>query len=416
MQRATGAGGRHHAGRLPHTTFLAAVVMGTAVLTAAFVALPSGSPDVTAHAAAPLRPDDPGRNGTTAGWTQLQWNFAGKHGVNAPRAWGNLVAAGAPGGAGVVVAVLDTGVAYPSVAAGHRGSPDLQRTRFVAGYDFIDHDADPFDENGHGTHVASTIAEQTDNGYGLTGLAYGVRLMPVRVLDRSGDGDAVTIARGIRYAARNGAKVINLSLNFALDVTRDEISQLLAAVEYAHTRGALIVAGAGNTASRVVSYPARGPHILSVGATTEHGCLAKYSDYGDGLDLVAPGGGDDAAVRNDPACGAGRHGPPIYQMTLSSRPGGGYGIAGYIGTSMAAPHVAASAALVVASGVLGANPSPDAIEARLEATARDLGSRGRDPVYGWGLVDAAKATARSMSAIPPPCVTRSLVQHRGGSS
>ena len=112
----------------------------------------------------------------------------------AARAWGNLVAAGAPGGAGVTVAVLDTGVAYPQQAS-RPASPDLSPSRFVPGYDFVDDDDDPYDENGHGTHVASTIAEETDNGYGVTGLAYGVRIMPVRVLDRNGDGDA-TRSRG----------------------------------------------------------------------------------------------------------------------------------------------------------------------------------------------------------------------------
>jgi serine protease len=118
-----------------------------------------------------------------------------------------------------------------------------------------------------------------------------------------------------------------------------------------------------------------------VGATTEEGCLANYSNYGVGLDLVAPGGGDGA-------CG---HGRPIYQITMSAR-SGRFDISGYAGTSMAAPHVAATAALIIASRVIGADPSPAAIEARLESTARDLGSRGRDDHYGWGLVDAGAAT------------------------
>ena len=379
---------------LPPRTALLAVLV--ALLLPAVVAPPDRlRRDVTAHAAAPLTPNDPGGMARPAGWRQLQWNFAGPYGVDAPHAWGNLAVAGAPGGAGVVVAVLDTGVAYPSRAAGRRGSADLTRTRFVPGYDFIDGDASPFDENGHGTHVASTIAEQTDNGHGLTGLAYGVRIMPVRVLDREGDGDALTIARGIRFAARHGAKVINLSLNFSSSVTSGQIPQLLDAVDDAYRRGVLIVAGAGNIASRAVTYPALGPHIVAVGATTEHGCLAAYSNYGDGLDLVAPGGGDDARIPGDPRCRAGRRGSPVYQVTLSRRSAGRFGITGFIGTSMAAPHVAATAARVAASGVLGANPSPAAIEARLARTARDLGSPGRDRRYGWGLVDAGRATSPS---------------------
>jgi serine protease len=151
-------------------------------------------------------PDDPGDSAQREGWTRLQWNFAGPAGVGAPRAWGNLIAAGAPGGAGVTVAVIDTGVAYPGNKHARPASPDLSASRFVPGYDFVDDDDDPYDENGHGTHVASTIAEQTDNGYGVTGLAYGVRIMPVRVLDRNGDGEADTVAKGVRYATDHGRR------------------------------------------------------------------------------------------------------------------------------------------------------------------------------------------------------------------
>src|SRR4051812_42418995 len=190
-------------------------------------ALAQQSTVANARAASVLRPDDPGESTHGEGWTHLQWNFAGPAGVGAPRAWGNLVAAGAPGGAGVTVAVLDTGVAYPGNAHGRPASPDLRATTFVAGYDFVDDDDDPYDENGHGTHVASTIAEATDNGYGVTGLAYGVRIMPVRVLDRGGDGDVITVARGVRFAAEHGAKVINLSLNFGPSVTEKQAPELV---------------------------------------------------------------------------------------------------------------------------------------------------------------------------------------------
>ena len=105
-------------------------------------------------------------------------------------------------------------------------------------------------------------------------------------------------------------------------------------------------------------------------ATTEHGCLASYSNYGTGLDLVAPGGGRDANITNQRACRPGRRGSPIYQITLDERSRTHFELTGFIGTSMASPHVAATAALVVASGVVGENPSPAAIEARLEQTAR----------------------------------------------
>ena len=359
---------------------------------------PKPKPHATARASASFVPDDSG-DGTPGGWAGLQWNFAGPNGVNAPRAWANLIAAGAPGGAGVTVAVLDTGVAYADRDA-YRLSPDLAASEFVPGWDFVDDDPYPLDENGHGTHVASTIAEQTGNAYGLTGLAYGARIMPVRVLDRFGDGDAVTIARGVVYAVDHGAKVINLSLNFDPRVGAWQIRQLLNAFAYATRHGALVVAAAGNEDAPTIDFPARSDFALAVGATTESGCVASYSNYGADLDVVAPGGGTDAPLRDDPSCRPGRTGRPIYQITFARRPDL-FGISdAYVGTSMATAHVSAVAALVIASRVLGARPTPARIAARIEQTARDLGPPGRDPRYGFGLVDAAAATAHGSSYAP----------------
>jgi serine protease len=347
--------------------------------------------NVVAHAAAALVPNDPGRGTTPAGWAQVQWNFAGPAGVNAPAAWGHLIAAGRPGGAGVTVAVLDTGIAYRTFGR-TPASPDLNAARFVAGHDFVGDDAYANDRNGHGTHVASTIAEATNNGIGLTGLAYGARIMPVKVLDDAGEGDALIIAKGVRFAAAHGAKVINLSLEFTADVGWRQIPQLLDAIRAARKAGAIVVAASGNEASTAVAYPARNANVVSVGSTTEHGCLSRFSNQGEGLDLVAPGGGPDATLP-DPGCQAGASGRNISQLTLVGVHRTSFGIpSDYEGTSMAVPHVSATAALIIASKVLGADPSPDAVERRLETTARDLGPPGPDRRYGYGLIDAGAAT------------------------
>jgi serine protease len=153
-----------------------------------------------------------------------------------------------------------------------------------------------------------------------------------------------------------------------------------------------VIGASGNAAARSVAYPARASEVLSVGATTQHGCVAEYSNHGANLDIVAPGGGEDARIPGDPSCRPQeRPGGNIFQMTFDGSvrrfglPGG------YMGTSMAAPHVSATAALVIASGVVGADPTPAAVEARLKATARDLGLGGPDARYGAGLLDAARA-------------------------
>jgi serine protease len=363
---------------------------------AASATSPSAAPSIstsTTPLAAPF-PNDPGPGDTPGGWNQLQWNFSGLFGVNAPQAWNNLIADHAPGGRGVIVAVLDTGVAYANRGP-FRISPDFYRYQFVKGHDFIAHNTYPNDRNGHGTDVAGTIAEATNNGRFLTGLAYGVYLMPVRVLDSEGNGDAEVIAKGVRFAVNHGANVINLSLEFPGGVTASNIPELIGALRYANRHRVVVVAAAGNGAQAAAAYPARAPNVIAVGATTEHGCLASYSNYGAGLALVAPGGGPDAALSGDPNCHPEQPaGKDIYQVTFTGSSPRRFGLpSGYEGTSMATPHVAATAALVIASRVLGRHPTPAQVLARLRATARPLGGPGDRQLYGAGLVDAAAATA-----------------------
>ncbi len=351
-------------------------------------------PDYVAHASGAWIPNDTGTGGAPGDWQQLQWNFVGPFGVNAPEAWANVAAAGGAGGKGVIVAVLDTGVAYANRGP-FRRSPDFSAHEFVQGYDFVAKNAFPNDRNGHGTFVAATIAEATNNRRGLTGLAYGARIMPVRVLNTQGEGEASTIAEGVRFAVQHGARVINLSLEFSPNVTASDIPELIEALRYARRRGVLVVAAAGNEGHTAIAYPARAPDVIAVGATTEHGCLANYSNDGSGLTLVAPGGGADADLPGDPNC----HpelppGRDIYQETFTGSSVRRFGLpAGYEGTSMAAPHVAATAALIIASRVLGPRPTPAQITARLRATARKLGGVADARMYGAGLVNAAAATA-----------------------
>ncbi len=355
---------------------------------------PRRAHDPIAHIAAEPFPDDPGLAEVPGGWREVQWNFAGPFGVQAPGAWEHLIADHAPGGRGVIVAVLDTGVAYANRGRFHI-SPDFYRYQFVKGHDFIARNARPNDRNGHGTDVAGTIAEATNNGVGLTGLAYGVRIMPVRVLDSEGNGNASVIARGVRFAVNHGARVINLSLEFPGGVTASDIPQLISALRYAERHRVVVVAAAGNESHAAAAYPARTRSVIAVGATTEHGCLASYSNFGAGVTLVAPGGGPDASLPGDPNCNpALPSGRDIFQVTFLGASPRHFGIpGGYEGTSMATPHVAAAAALVIASRVLGRHPTPARIVARLRATARPLGGPSDSRLYGAGLLDAAAATA-----------------------
>ena len=190
--------------------------------------------------------------------------------------------------------------------------------------------------------------------------------------------------------------MINLSLEFDLTVTSRDIPGVISAINFAHRRGVVVVAAAGNdSAAGRIAYPAAARPVISVGATTRDRCLAEYSNASPGLDLVAPGGEDDSSSLSDPHCHPQRNLPDIYQMTLldPSFPGR-FGLpGGWFGTSMASAHVAAAAALVIASRVIGRHPAPDQIRRRLEQTAKQLGSQQPDRNYGYGLLDAGAATA-----------------------
>lgn len=330
-------------------------------------------------------------------WTALQWNFVGPWGVRASQAWAELRdrGASAEGGRGVRVAVIDSGIAYRS-RAGYVPSPDLPAGRILQGYDFVDEDRYPDDLSGHGTHVSSTIAGATNNDAGLTGLAYEAEILPIRVLDEDDEGDVVAIARGIRYAARRGVDIINLSVDFPVSATAADIPEVMDAIDLARKRGILVIASSGNDGTGEVALPARSSSVLAVGATTARGCRSTFSNSGAALDLVAPGGGTDHRSERDARCRPGEVGPPIAQVTLLRA--GDPSVLGvpldYVGTSMAAAHVTGIAALVRSSRVLGKDPSPDLLAAYLVRSTRDLGRRGRDDRYGAGLLDASSAVNR----------------------
>jgi len=355
-------------------------------------------PNYIAHAS--MIPNDPGY--------PLQWHlddtaaagdnpYGGSNGggINVEPAWDIST------GTGVIVAVIDTGVAYEDYkefvdGPGRRDYwityaqvPDLADTNFVSGYDFVNDDTHPNDDEGHGTHVTGTIAQSTNNGIGIAGVAFDCSIMPIKVLGSDGSGYYSWIADGIYYAADNGAQVISMSLGGT------STSYVLEdALAYAYEKNVTIVCSAGNGGpDGDPGYPAAyDAYCIAVGATRYDETVSYYSTNGEYVDIAAPGG-DIYVDQNGDGYGDG-----VLQQTHDGSDYTTFGYYFYQGTSMAAPHVSGVAALVISNGVTG----PDDVREALQSTAEDKGAIGCDPEYGWGIVDAYAALQWSAASNEPP--------------
>ena len=307
----------------------------------------------------------------------MQWHYPV---INLPLAWDTT--RGGP----VIVAVLDSGI---------RSHPDLNGIT-VQGFDFFANDNDPTDPGcaadpsdfSHGMHVTGTIAALTNNVSGVAGVNWGgvagTKIMPIRVGGEipnvtCGAVDVAAAADGMIYAADHGAKVINMSFGGASGSMTEQN-----AVNYAHNLGVTLVAAAGNE-NGPVSFPAASSNVIAVGATDCANNKASYSNTGPELDVVAPGG-DATDCTNDQVA--------EFVLSTSWSPALGNGYWFSAGTSMASPHVAGLAALIISRGPLG----PAAIQSRLESTATDLGANGKDNQFGSGLVNAAAAVGGGSGA------------------
>ena len=279
-----------------------------------------------------FEPNDPG-------WKE-QW---GPKMIEANWAWNKT-----QGSSDIIVAVVDTGVDYM-----HR---DISANYVALGYDWVNNDTDPWDDHWHGTHCAGIIAAVINNNYGVAGLAQ-VKIMAEKVLDSSGIGYDDWVANGIIHAADSGAKIVSMSLGGY------GYSRLLhEAVKYAYEKGVLLVAAAGNDNINVKVYPAAYEEVVAVAATDEYDDRAWFSNWGDWIELSAPG-----------------------VMIYSTVPGG---FAYASGTSMACPHVSGTAALIWS---VYPNVTNSWVRAQLRYTADDLGNPGFDEYYGRGRVNARKA-------------------------
>jgi subtilisin family serine protease len=313
-------------------------------------------PDYVLHAL--KTPNDPFYAGK-------QWNLRK---IGAEAAWDITT-----GSSAVTIAILDSGVDL--------NHPDLA-AKIVAGYDAVSDDDVPQDGNGHGTHVAGIAAAISDNAVGIAGVAWGALIMPVQILNSIGMGTTGTAIEGITWAADHGAQVINLSVGGT-----SPSSSLQDAVNYAHDRGVLLIAGAGNLydSTNATTYPAACDNVVAVGATGHLDEHASYSNTGAYLDLTAPGG--NATSNSDP--------DPDHWIFSTYRHWGGSTYAGMTGTSQAAPHVAGLAALMLS---VNAGLGNEQLTDLLQSTSVDLGSPGWDQVFGHGRIDAEAAVLAARSA------------------
>ncbi len=271
-------------------------------------------------------------------------------------------------GAGVTVAVIDTGVdaSHPDLAG--QVLPGFDETTQTAGTSI--------DPNGHGTHVSGTIAALTGNGDGVASVAPNAKILPIRVLDANGSGYMSDTANGIIYAADHGANVINMSLG-----ATSQVAAVSNAISYARSKGVVVVAAAGNSraSGSPTSYPGADAGVIAVAATDSTDTVAYYSNAGSYVDVAAPGSS--------------------ILSTYPTAKGNSYAILS--GTSMASPHVAAVAALLKS---YSSTLTPDQVEQALESSATDLGTPGRDNDYGYGRIDALAAlnAVKSSGGSTPP--------------
>lgn len=283
--------------------------------------------------------------------------------VEAPRAWMYST------GRGVKVAVVDTGVTCQD-KDGFKRVSDLANTKCEGGYNFIDDNEFAYDDNGHGTHVAGTIAQSTNNNYGTAGLAFHATIIPVKVLSGSGSGSLLGVADGVRFAADAGANVINMSLGGGGDS-----AILHDAVKYARNKGVVVVVAAGNN-GKYVEYPGAYPESFTVSATDEKNKITDFSSRGPQVDIGAPG----INVLQQIICNGGRDGCEEFRKLA--------------GTSMATPHVAGAAALLMGSGIT----NPDTVEQILMDNTSKPGNSftrvftgNERELYGAGILNIGKA-------------------------